>query len=265
MQLERTENGFRIDAAALGPLLGVPANNVQRLMREGSIVSLCEAGRGADSGRHRITFRHGANRVRLTVNEAGEVLLRTRTTVAPRPGPEARIAVAPSGTPRPDPGPGVTTGNRPAELTRHVETRFHSRHRRRLDEIGRLAGMVEDLHEGDDGVPAGLHLVLGRMDRVLKAHMELAETVVFPAIRKGMTSGLAPRIDALRADHDRLGNDCAQIRRISRDFTLPKGACTSWATLYSRLAEFIGDLTAHIRLEKEILTARLDPGSDAPV
>lgn len=84
MQLERTENGFQIDAAALGPLLGVPADDLHRLMREGRIMSLCEAGQGADSGRHRITFRHGATRVRLTVNDTGEVLLRTRTTVAPR-------------------------------------------------------------------------------------------------------------------------------------------------------------------------------------
>ena len=134
-----------------------------------------------------------------------------------------------------------------------------------IGEIGRLAGMVEDLHAGDDGVPAGLHLVLDRMDRVLKTYMELAETVFFPAIRGGMTPGLAPRIDALRADHDRLGNDCSQIWRISQEFTVPEGACRCWATLYSRLAELIGDLTAQIRLEKEILAARLDPGSDAPV
>lgn len=56
-----------------------------------------------------------------------------------------------------------------------------------------------------------------------------------------------------------------QIRRISRDFTVPEGACTSWDTLYSGLAGFIGDLTAHIRLEKEILAARIDPDRDAPV
>ncbi|WP_347309629.1 DUF6522 family protein [Defluviimonas sp. SAOS-178_SWC] len=83
MRIERLDNGFRIDATALGPLLGVPGEDMQRLMREGRIASLCETGRGEDHGRHRITFRHGVTRIRLTVNDAGEVLLRTRATVAP--------------------------------------------------------------------------------------------------------------------------------------------------------------------------------------
>lgn len=85
MRLEPTESGFQIDAADLGPLLGVAPEEVQRQMREGKITSLCEEGRDEDEGRHRITFRHRATRIRLTVNDAGEVLLRTRTTVAPHP------------------------------------------------------------------------------------------------------------------------------------------------------------------------------------
>lgn len=88
MRLERTDTGFQIDAADLGPLLGVAAADVPRLMREGRITSLSEEGRDEDAGRHRITFRHGATRVRFTVDETGEVLLRTRTTIAPRPSRE---------------------------------------------------------------------------------------------------------------------------------------------------------------------------------
>jgi hypothetical protein len=79
MKLERTKTGFQIDAAALGPLLGVPVAEVQRLMRDGRIVSICEEGRDEHAGRHRITFRHGETRLRLIVNDAGEVLLQMRT------------------------------------------------------------------------------------------------------------------------------------------------------------------------------------------
>lgn len=80
MRLERIGNGFQVDAAFLGPLLGVPARDVQQLMREGRITSLCEKGQGSDSGRYRLTFRHGTTRLRLTVSDQGEVLTRTRTT-----------------------------------------------------------------------------------------------------------------------------------------------------------------------------------------
>ncbi|SDY91531.1 DUF6522 family protein [Citreimonas salinaria] len=89
MQLERTENGFQIDAVILAPLLGVAPEEVQRLIREGQISTLCEEGRDEDEGRHRLTFRHRATRVRLTVTDTGEVLSRTRTTVAPHP--DARL------------------------------------------------------------------------------------------------------------------------------------------------------------------------------
>lgn len=90
MRLEPTRTGFQIDAAELGPLLGVAPEDVQRLMREGRITSLSETGQDEDVGRHRITFRYAATRVRLTVNAAGEVLLRTRTTVAPMPAQRAK-------------------------------------------------------------------------------------------------------------------------------------------------------------------------------
>lgn len=238
MRLERTESGFQVDALALGPLLGVPAEDVQRLMREGRIASLCEDGQGEDGGRHRITIRYGANRVRLTVNDAGEVLLRTRATVAPHPGP--REQVAPS-------------GDSPADLTRHIEGRFHPRHRQWLDELGKLAEMVEELHEGDEGAPAGLHRILARIGDVLEAHMQTAERIVFPGIRTAATSDLGPWIDALRGDHARLIGDCARIREASRDFRLPDDACTSWATLYAGLVEFIDALAEHLRLESDML------------
>lgn len=86
MRLDPTETGFVIDAADLGPLIGVPPGEVQRLMREGRITSRSEEGRDEDAGRHRVTFRYGATRLRFIVDDTGEVILRTRITVAPRPG-----------------------------------------------------------------------------------------------------------------------------------------------------------------------------------
>lgn len=249
MRLERTEDGFQIDAGALGPMLGVPAQDVQRLMREGRIVSLCETGQGADIGRHRITLRHGARRVRLTVNDAGDVLLRTRNTVAPRL--TARPSVGP------DSHRGTEFAGTAADLTHWLESRVHVRHRQRLSQARKLAEMVEDLHEDDAGVPAGLHPVLCRIDALLEAHMQRAENVIFPAIRNGETAAIGNRLDALRGDHARLQADCARIRAVCRNFELPDAACTSWATLYAALAGFVDDLAEQLRLETDVLFQRV--------
>lgn len=249
MRLERIDNGFQIDATALGPLLGVPAEDVQHLMREGRIAGLHEAGRGADHGRHRVTFRHGATRVRLIVNDAGDVVLRTRTIVAPSLGTGDQAGVEQASEASGADPTDATMRDGTAALPRHFGTRFHARHRRKLDELIELAEMIEDLHEGDEGVPAGIHRILCRMNRALDAHLEMSERGVFPAMR-GDTA-LELRTEMLRDHLDRLNRDCARITTITRNFALPEAACTSWATLYARLAEFIADLAVHIRLENE--------------
>ena len=85
MRLDRTDAGFAIDAADLGTLLGLPADAVQGLMRDGRITSRFERGEGADVGRFRVTFTHGRRRVRLTLDGDGTVLQQTRVTGAAPP------------------------------------------------------------------------------------------------------------------------------------------------------------------------------------
>ncbi|MCB2092908.1 MAG: hypothetical protein H6901_03470 [Rhodobacteraceae bacterium] len=86
MRLQPTENGFLIEANDLAPLLGVEPAEVARLMREGLITSLSETGQGADAGRFRVSFRYGTTRIRFTTDANGDVLRRSRTTVAPQLG-----------------------------------------------------------------------------------------------------------------------------------------------------------------------------------
>lgn len=83
MRLHPTPDGFVIDAADLGPLLGLDPGDVARLMRDGRITHVSEAGEGEDAGRYRVTFRHGSTRLRLTLDQSGAVLSRTRTSIAP--------------------------------------------------------------------------------------------------------------------------------------------------------------------------------------
>lgn len=155
-----------------------------------------------------------------------------------------------------DPAP---TGD-PAALTRHIETRFHARHRIQLPALAALAGKVEDVHFGDEDVPEGLSALLRRMIGALEVHMKKEELILFPAIRRGGTPRIAPPIAALRADHDDHEGEIAEIRRLTANLTLPKGACRTWTELYRGLDEFLRDLAEHIRLENEVLFPRFEKG-----
>ncbi|WP_372884401.1 hemerythrin domain-containing protein [Shimia sp.] len=140
-----------------------------------------------------------------------------------------------------------------AELTLFIERRYHARHRQQLPHLVKLAAMIEDIHAGDAGLPAGLSLLLQRMGQEMEMHMRKEEMILFPAIRRGGMPGIEHPIAVMRADHEGHADDLSAIRSLTRDFTLPEGACSSWQTLYRDLAEFTEDLGEHMRLENEVL------------
>lgn len=141
----------------------------------------------------------------------------------------------------------------PATLTRHIETRFHARHREQLPALAALAEKVETVHFGDENAPDGLADLLDRMIGALEVHMKKEELVLFPALRRGAGPGIATPIAVMRSDHDDHAREVSEIRRLTGDLRLPEGACRSWAALYAGLEEFLSDLAEHIRLENEVL------------
>lgn len=78
MKLVRIEGGgFEIDAAYLAQHFRLDPSEVPNLLRSQRIIARCERGEGDDAGRYRLTFRFGASRLSLIVDESGEVIRRT--------------------------------------------------------------------------------------------------------------------------------------------------------------------------------------------
>jgi regulator of cell morphogenesis and NO signaling len=146
-----------------------------------------------------------------------------------------------------------------AALTLHIEARYHARHREQLPMLAAMAERVEDVHFGDDGVPEGLSLLLRQMIGEMEVHMKKEELILFPAIRRGGMPGIENPIAVMRADHAGHDREMAEIRRLTADMTLPDGACGTWTGLYRGLAEFIDDLTEHMRLENDVLFPQFEP------
>ena len=148
-----------------------------------------------------------------------------------------------------------------AELTLYIEQRYHARHREQLPRLASMAEKVENVHFGDENVPEGLAEILRRLIGELEVHMKKEELILFPAIRKGGMPGLEHPIARMRADHDDHGTDVTEIRRVTGGLALPDGACGTWTALYAGLAEFIGDLEEHVRLENDVLFPQFEPGA----
>ncbi|MFA5539191.1 MAG: hemerythrin domain-containing protein [Gemmobacter sp.] len=150
-----------------------------------------------------------------------------------------------------------------AELTRYIETRYHARHREQLPQLAGLAEKIETVHFGDEDLPEGLSGILRRLIGDMEVHMKKEELILFPAIRKGGGPGIENPIAVMRADHDDHDREIAEMRRLTRDLTLPEGACRTWSALYAGLAEFIDDLSEHIRLENDVLFPQFETGARA--
>lgn len=145
----------------------------------------------------------------------------------------------------------------PAALTRHIETRYHQRHREQLPELAALSARVETVHAGDPDAPAGLAALLKRIIGELEVHMKKEELILFPAIRRG-ASTVGERIAGMRADHDDHTAEITEIRRLTGGLALPEGACRKWTALYEGLDTFVADLEEHIRLENDVLFPRFE-------
>lgn len=149
--------------------------------------------------------------------------------------------------------------NDAAALTCYIETRYHARHRAQLPVLANMAENVETIHFGDAQIPEGLSDLLRQMIGEMEVHMKKEELILFSAIRKGGVPGIEAKIAAMRADHDDHGRAVEQIARLTGNLTLPDGACRTWTELYSGLADFIEDLTEHMRLENEVLFPQFAP------
>lgn len=151
-----------------------------------------------------------------------------------------------------------------AELTRHIETRYHARHREQLPYLAELSAKVEMVHAADPQAPTGLAEVLTRMIGDMEVHMKKEELILFPAIRAGGGPGIEHPIAVMRADHDDHAAEVAEIRRITGGPTLPDNACGSWTRLYEGLQEFMDDLQEHIRLENDVLFPQFEVMAGTP-
>ena len=71
---------IEVDAAIIARGLGLEPGLVQPMMHDGKITSLCERGVDEDAGTYRLSFFTASRRLRIIVNDAGEVVRQSAVT-----------------------------------------------------------------------------------------------------------------------------------------------------------------------------------------
>jgi regulator of cell morphogenesis and NO signaling len=101
----------------------------------------------------------------------------------------------------------------------------------------------------------------------MSEHMLKEESILFPFVKQivadkkngqkssnfGNFESIKTPIEMMEAEHDFVGRNMEEARRLSKDYTLPEDACASYGFLFKTLDEFENDLHIHIHLENNIL------------
>jgi regulator of cell morphogenesis and NO signaling len=154
-------------------------------------------------------------------------------------------------------------------LCEYIVNTHHSYVKSALPELELYAKKVADVHSGDYPELKEIYNLVVMMASEMTEHMLKEEEIVFPYIsglvndgnKKSHTedlrlaSGQKP-IELMEMEHEQVGRWLHEIRTLTKNYTLPVGACTSYKSLYKLLEEFEEDLHQHVHLENNILFAK---------
>lgn len=154
-------------------------------------------------------------------------------------------------------------------LADHIEQTHHRYVREALPVVQQHAEKVARVHGANHPEVVTIADRFASVAGELTSHMQKEELILFPYIRAMVTDRVAGRpvrpapfgsvrhpIEMMEAEHQGAGDAMADIRRLSRDFTPPDDACTTYRVLFQELAQFEADLHRHVHLENNILFPR---------
>ena len=151
-------------------------------------------------------------------------------------------------------------------LADYIVNTHHLYVRKSLPEIRAYAAKVATVHGSHHPELAIIRGLVEEINAELTSHMVKEEQVLFPFIKQLVTASntkqpLPPAgfgtvenpIHMMEHEHEMVGRNLEQVRKLSDNYSLPADACASYSLLFKMLEEFEGDLFIHIHLENNIL------------
>lgn len=151
-------------------------------------------------------------------------------------------------------------------LADYIVSNHHQYVRASTPELLELLAKVNRVHGAQHPELNKIAEIFSTVAAELIAHMQKEEQVLFPAIKTIATKAntgsgevnfpfdsIRNPIKMMEAEHEEAGDGMETIRELSRNYTVPEDACTSYRLLFDLLAAFEDDLHQHVHLENNIL------------
>ncbi|BBI99853.1 hypothetical protein FGKAn22_15460 [Ferrigenium kumadai] len=147
-------------------------------------------------------------------------------------------------------------------LIDHLLQKHHAYTKTALEELYPLLEKVVRVHGGSHPELAELRDLYVRLRDDMHMHLMKEENILFPYIRTLEAEGNVPvppfgtvanPIRMMMSEHETDDLILCRMLKITNEFSLPPGACTSYTALYAGLRELVSDLFQHMHLENTIL------------
>lgn len=151
-------------------------------------------------------------------------------------------------------------------LSDYIVNTHHAYVRKTLPDIRAYAEKVMKVHGKQHPELVRIHELVEEIYAELSAHLVKEEKVLFPYVKELVVAkdrsqllqtahlgSVQNPINMMEMEHEVVGENLEEIRRLSSNYALPEDACASYSLLYRMLDEFEEDLHLHIHLENNIL------------
>ena len=166
------------------------------------------------------------------------------------------------------------TGSRPLPynewsldfLADYITNTHHSYVKKTIPDLRSYASKVASVHGNRHPELFAISQLADEACEELSSHMIKEEKVLFPyikelAVAKNTAQPLHAAhfgtvqnpINMMEREHEIVGGKLDQIRKLSKNYSLPEDACASYSYLFKTLDEFENDLHLHVHLENNIL------------
>ena len=151
-------------------------------------------------------------------------------------------------------------------LADYIVNTHHSYVIQSLPDIVAYSKKVAGVHGDRHPELLRINQLVGEIDAELRGHLVKEEKILFPYIKALVTSkgndqplqaahfgSVQSPINVMEMEHELVGKNLDEIRKLTNNYLLPGDACASYSLLYRILDEFEEDLHLHIHLENNIL------------
>jgi iron-sulfur cluster repair di-iron protein len=150
-----------------------------------------------------------------------------------------------------------------ARMCDYLEDEYHVKVRELLEDIHEKFPRVCKIHGQQYPWLKQVHWQFENLHDDLKLYLKFEREKFFYFIRQlhlkesqvmdGLAQSLKHSIDVLGRDHNRLTQSMKEIQKVSRDFYLPEGSCTTFRIVMQELKDLFDKLKDHFKAEETYL------------